>query len=46
MFLFMLTLIIPVAYCDGGCLNRGTCISPNCCKCTPGWTGKNCESGK
>ena len=46
MFLFMLTFIIPIAYCDGHCLNGGTCISPNFCNCTSGWTGNNCEIGK
>ena len=42
----MYILIIPIADCEGGCLNGGTCILPNICNCTSGWTGNNCEIGK
>ncbi|XP_017340122.1 protein kinase C-binding protein NELL2 [Ictalurus punctatus] len=31
------------ALCDGLCLNGGTCISPNTCVCTQGFTGHKCE---
>eukprot|EP00804_Cyclotella_cryptica_P001991 CCRYP_007413-RA/>CCRYP_007413-RA protein AED:0.05 eAED:0.03 QI:0/0/0/1/1/1/4/0/2016 len=26
-----------------GCFNNGTCIAPNKCECSPGWTGKDCN---
>ncbi|XP_065918832.1 epidermal growth factor-like protein 8 [Dysidea avara] len=29
--------------CAHGCLNGGTCSSPEVCTCAPGWTGNNCE---
>ncbi|XP_062857994.1 protein kinase C-binding protein NELL2a [Trichomycterus rosablanca] len=32
------------ALCDGLCLNGGTCISPNTCACTQGFTGQRCET--
>lgn len=25
-----------------GCFNNGTCVRPNQCKCTEGWTGSDC----
>uniref|UniRef100_A0AAR2L3C5 Neural EGFL like 2 n=1 Tax=Pygocentrus nattereri TaxID=42514 RepID=A0AAR2L3C5_PYGNA len=32
------------ALCDGLCLNGGSCVSPNTCMCTQGFTGKRCET--
>ena len=32
--------------CYSGCHNGGTCISPNKCKCTSGWTGYTCSQGR
>ncbi|XP_077296655.1 protein kinase C-binding protein NELL2-like [Arctopsyche grandis] len=29
--------------CTGGCLNGGTCQSPDRCECRPGFTGQHCE---
>ncbi|KAK3741109.1 hypothetical protein QZH41_013937, partial [Actinostola sp. cb2023] len=31
-----------VPVCDGGCGN-GTCVTPNNCSCTFGWTSRNCS---
>ena len=39
-------MLICVANCSGGCLNEGTCSSPEVCTCAPGWTGNNCERGE
>ncbi|XP_022528048.1 protein kinase C-binding protein NELL2 isoform X2 [Astyanax mexicanus] len=32
------------ALCDGLCLNGGSCVSPNTCVCTQGFTGQRCET--
>jgi len=26
-----------------GCFNNGTCVAPNTCRCSAGWTGQHCE---
>uniref|UniRef100_A0A8D0CM60 Neural EGFL like 1 n=1 Tax=Scleropages formosus TaxID=113540 RepID=A0A8D0CM60_SCLFO len=31
------------AFCEEGCRNGGTCVSPNTCLCTSGFTGQHCE---
>ena len=35
------------AICTGqpGCANGGTCISPERCRCMPGWKGAKCRTG-
>lgn len=35
--------LIISAICIGGCLNGGTCQSPDNCICRPGFTGQHCE---
>ncbi|KAL3311555.1 hypothetical protein Ciccas_009865, partial [Cichlidogyrus casuarinus] len=30
-------------YCDGGCLNGGTCLMGSTCSCLPGFRGNRCE---
>ncbi|XP_043943101.1 protein kinase C-binding protein NELL2 [Protopterus annectens] len=32
------------AFCEEGCKNGGTCISPNVCVCPQGFTGHNCQT--
>ncbi|XP_006633684.2 protein kinase C-binding protein NELL2 [Lepisosteus oculatus] len=32
------------AFCEDGCQNGGTCISPNICICQQGFTGIRCET--
>ena len=32
--------------CNPDCLNGGTCVGPNICICTSGFTGVNCGDGK
>ena len=36
------------AICTGqpACANGGTCISPERCRCMPGWRGAKCRTGK
>jgi len=34
------------AYCQKGCFNDGTCISPDTCNCTIGWSGTSCTTGR
>ena len=36
-----------IAICTGspGCANGGTCISPQRCRCMPGWQGAKCRTG-
>ena len=36
-----------IAICSGspGCANGGTCISPERCRCMPGWQGAKCRTG-
>ena len=43
---FCVSLVVYIANCTNGCHNGGTCILPEVCTCTPGWTGINCESGE
>ena len=31
--------------CNPACMNGGTCVEPNTCICTPGFTGTNCADG-
>ncbi|XP_045722578.1 epidermal growth factor-like protein 8 isoform X1 [Mirounga angustirostris] len=31
------------AICAKPCLNRGVCVRPQQCECTPGWGGKHCH---
>ena len=34
------------AICSQGCdSNRGSCVSPNRCQCSTGWTGSTCVTG-
>lgn len=33
------------AVCEKECQNGGTCVSPNQCKCTAGFTGATCSEG-
>ena len=30
--------------CEQRCQHGGTCVGPNQCSCTSGWTGSNCET--
>ncbi|KAM8873566.1 epidermal growth factor-like protein 7 [Synchiropus picturatus] len=32
------------AVCDQVCANGGTCLRPNQCSCSPGWTGRRCQT--
>ncbi|VEL26506.1 unnamed protein product, partial [Protopolystoma xenopodis] len=32
------------AVCDNGCGNNGFCVSPGCCICLKGWSGKLCST--
>ncbi|MBN3274579.1 NEL protein, partial [Polyodon spathula] len=32
------------AFCEDGCQNGGTCITPNHCLCPQGFTGRGCET--
>ncbi|XP_076353916.1 epidermal growth factor-like protein 7 [Tachypleus tridentatus] len=32
------------AICSPGCKNGGTCVKPNHCICTSGWSGDTCET--
>jgi hypothetical protein len=34
------------AVCTRLCLNGGSCVKPDVCVCLPGYTGKQCETGK
>ena len=34
------------AICSQGCHNGGTCILPDICRCSSGWTGSNCTTRK
>ena len=38
-------LSYPKAICHPKCMN-GDCVSPNQCKCKPGFTGQFCETGQ
>lgn len=31
--------------CNRHCENGGECVSPDVCKCKPGWYGPTCNSG-
>lgn len=33
------------AKCDTGCMNGGTCVGSNQCRCTPGYWGSYCQHG-
>ncbi|XP_028649680.1 neurogenic locus protein delta-like [Erpetoichthys calabaricus] len=33
-----------IPYCNETCLNGGTCIAPNNCSCSSGYTGEQCET--
>uniref|UniRef100_A0A3P9QAG8 EGF-like-domain, multiple 7 n=1 Tax=Poecilia reticulata TaxID=8081 RepID=A0A3P9QAG8_POERE len=33
------------ALCAEPCANGGTCLKPNKCACTPGWTAHRCQTG-
>ena len=34
------------ATCLPMCQNGGTCIAPDSCNCTAGWSGSNCQLGR
>lgn len=35
-----------VVVCSRHCHNGGQCVSPDECRCPPGWTGPSCETGE
>jgi len=39
-------LLFPhAAVCSPQCKNGGTCVAPEQCHCTPGWSGDHCNDG-
>ena len=42
MYIYQLLLITAVC---SVCYNGGTCVAPNDCRCTGGWTGNTCNTG-
>ena len=42
---FQMIFIILTAICSSGCYH-GTCVSPNSCSCSSGWTGYTCNEGE
>ena len=38
-----LSLLLSAATCTPPCQNGGSCISPDACVCSQGWTGPDCS---
>ena len=42
----MTFFILLLAICSQGCnSNHGSCVAPNRCRCSSGWTGSTCDDG-
>ena len=42
----MTFFILLLAICSQGCnSNHGSCVAPNRCQCSSGWTGSTCDDG-
>lgn len=43
--IYISAFVLP-AICRNGCNNGGTCVSPNRCRCSYGWSGSTCSYGR